>query len=45
MRCQDFTGQNVVVGGGNVAMDVTRSAIRLGAKKVTLCLSQTAGRI
>ena len=25
----------VVVGGGNVAMDVTRSAIRLGAKKVT----------
>lgn len=32
----DFTGQSVVViGGGNVAMDVTRSAIRLGAKKVT----------
>ena len=32
----DFTGQNVVViGGGNVAMDVTRSAIRLGAEKVT----------
>ena len=32
----DFTGQNVVViGGGNVAMDVTRSAIRLGAQKVT----------
>ena len=32
----DFTGQNVVViGGGNVAMDVTRSAVRLGAKKVT----------
>lgn len=31
----DFTGQNVVViGGGNVAMDVTRSAIRLGAAKV-----------
>ena len=25
----------VVVGGGNVAMDVTRSAIRLGAEKVT----------
>ena len=24
-----------VIGGGNVAMDVTRSAIRLGAKKVT----------
>ena len=32
----DFTGMNVaVIGGGNVAMDVTRSAIRLGAKKVT----------
>ncbi len=32
----DFTGQNVVViGGGNVAMDVTRSAIRLGAERVT----------
>ena len=32
----DFTGKKVVViGGGNVAMDVTRSAIRLGADKVT----------
>ena len=32
----DFTGKKVVViGGGNVAMDVTRSAIRLGAAKVT----------
>ena len=32
----DFTGkQIVVIGGGNVAMDVTRSAIRLGASKVT----------
>lgn len=32
----DFTGKNVVViGGGNVAMDVTRSSIRLGAKKVS----------
>ncbi|MDE7218874.1 MAG: FAD-dependent oxidoreductase [Oscillospiraceae bacterium] len=32
----DFSGQNVaVIGGGNVAMDVTRSAIRLGAAKVT----------
>ena len=32
----DFTGKNVaVIGGGNVAMDVTRSAIRLGAQKVT----------
>ena len=32
----DFSGLEVVViGGGNVAMDATRSAIRLGAKKVT----------
>ncbi|MCI2057044.1 MAG: NAD(P)-binding protein [Oscillibacter sp.] len=32
----DFSGQNIVViGGGNVAMDVTRSAIRLGARKVS----------
>lgn len=32
----DFTGKNIVViGGGNVAMDVTRSAVRLGALKVT----------
>ena len=32
----DFTGKQVVViGGGNVAMDVTRSSIRLGAEKVT----------
>lgn len=32
----DFTGKRVVViGGGNVAMDVTRSAIRLGAASVS----------
>ena len=32
----DYTGKSVVViGGGNVAMDVTRSAIRLGAKQVS----------
>ena len=32
----DFTGKKVVViGGGNVAMDVTRGSIRLGAEKVT----------
>ncbi|MDR5587471.1 NAD(P)-binding protein [Clostridium aquiflavi] len=31
----DFSGKTVVViGGGNVAMDAARSAIRLGAKKV-----------
>ena len=34
--CPDFTGKNVVViGGGNVAMDVCRSSVRLGAKRVS----------
>jgi NADPH-dependent glutamate synthase beta subunit-like oxidoreductase len=33
----DFAGKNVVVvGGGNVAMDVARTALRLGAGKVTV---------
>lgn len=33
----DFTNKAVVVvGGGNVAIDVARSAVRLGAKKVTI---------
>lgn len=37
MEIHDFTGKNViVVGGGNVAMDATRSAIRLGAKNVSV---------
>ena len=32
----DFGGKNVIIiGGGNVAMDCTRSAMRLGAKTVT----------
>lgn len=32
----DFTGKNVVIiGGGNVAMDCTRTSIRLGASKVS----------
>ena len=32
----DFTGKKVVIiGGGNVAMDVCRSAVRLGAEKVS----------
>ena len=37
----DFTGMNVaVIGGGNVAMDVTRSAVRLGAQRVTCVYSR-----
>ena len=31
----NFTGQQVVIGGSSVAMDATRSAICLGAEKVT----------
>ena len=35
----DYTGKRVVViGGGNVAMDVARSSVRLGAEKVSLSL-------
>lgn len=34
-KAPDFTGRRVViVGGGNVAMDCTRTAVRLGAKEV-----------
>ena len=33
----DLTGQDVaVVGGGNVSMDAVRTAVRLGAKKVSI---------
>ena len=33
----DYTGEKVIViGGGNVAMDVARSSIRLGASKVSI---------
>ncbi len=36
-KMPDFTGKTVVViGGGNVAMDCTRSAVRLGAEKVII---------
>ena len=41
----DFTGKSVVViGGGNVAMDVTRSSIRLGAKQVSCVYRRRARR-
>ncbi len=34
-KIPDFTGKNVVIiGGGNVAMDVTRTSMRLGASSV-----------
>ncbi len=35
-RKTDIKGRVVVVGGGNVAIDVTRSALRVGARKVDL---------
>ena len=50
MRAYDFPqvdtpvrpGRNVVVfGGGNVAMDAARTALRLGAETVTLCYRRT----
>lgn len=35
-------GENVaVIGGGNVAIDVARSAVRLGAKHVTVVYRRT----
>ncbi len=38
---EKLVGETVVVGGGNVAIDVARTAVRAGASKVTLlCLEQ-----
>ncbi len=37
----DISGEVAVVGGGNVAIDVARSALRAGAKKVTLLYRRT----
>ncbi len=37
----DITGDVLVVGGGNVAMDVARTALRTGAKKVTVLYRRT----
>jgi NADPH-dependent glutamate synthase beta subunit-like oxidoreductase len=37
----DLHGDVAVVGGGNVAIDVARSALRLGAKNVTLLYRRT----
>ncbi|MBR5977237.1 MAG: FAD-dependent oxidoreductase [Clostridia bacterium] len=40
-KMQKLHGNVVVVGGGNVAVDVARTAVRFGADKVTmLCLEQ-----
>ena len=38
----DFTGEEIVViGGGNTAIDASRNAVRLGAKKVTIIYRRT----
>ncbi|MBR1758828.1 MAG: FAD-dependent oxidoreductase [Lachnospiraceae bacterium] len=40
-KMEKLSGHVVVVGGGNVAVDVARTAVRFGAEKVTmLCLEQ-----
>ncbi len=37
----DITGEVVVVGGGNVAIDAARSALRIGAEKVSILYRRT----
>jgi len=37
----DIMGKVAVVGGGNVAIDIARSALRVGAKKVTILYRRT----
>jgi formate dehydrogenase beta subunit len=41
IKKHEIDGEVVVVGGGNVAMDCVRSAIRMGAKKVHLIYRRT----
>ena len=42
-KLPDFTGKRIcVVGGGNVAMDVARSAVRAGADKVSIVYRRRA---
>lgn len=42
----DLSGKDViVVGGGNVAMDCARTAIRLGARNVSLCCLEREGEM
>lgn len=39
----DFTGKDIIViGGGNVAMDVARSSVRLGAKRLRIAYRRRA---
>ena len=38
---RSVSGHVVVIGGGDVGIDAARSALRLGAEKVTLCCGET----
>ncbi|MDR1619001.1 MAG: FAD-dependent oxidoreductase [Treponema sp.] len=38
-------GEVVVIGGGNVALDAARTAVRLGAKKVTVLCPESGGDV
>jgi NADPH-dependent glutamate synthase beta subunit-like oxidoreductase len=40
-ECSELAGKVVVIGGGNVAVDVARTARRLGAAKVTMVALET----
>jgi len=40
-RCTELAGRAVVIGGGNAAIDAARTALRLGAEKVTLFYRRT----
>ncbi len=40
-----LNGETIVVGGGNVAIDVARTAVRAGASKVTMLCLEGAGKM
>jgi NADPH-dependent glutamate synthase beta subunit-like oxidoreductase/formate hydrogenlyase subunit 6/NADH:ubiquinone oxidoreductase subunit I len=42
-RHMDISGQVVVIGGGNSAIDAARAAVRLGAASVTICYRRERG--
>ncbi len=45
-RAPDLAGRHVVVvGGGNVAMDAARTAVRLGAREVTVAYRRSRGEM
>ena len=44
-KSEGLKGETVVVGGGNVAVDVARSAVRAGASKVTMICLESRGEM